>query len=215
MMGSLVLIGFRSSRAADTLKMWGWALWGCWSERSSSGSRFLLSFIPRNFRRIGIFFSFASDYILFFDLFCYYLRELWFWMVFTSKKRFFFPFDLGKYVVFNGVLQFISYTKEKNAILFTYPPPVSVFVLALQLICWIHWLLCTNVPISKIWNFCCISNTNIIILSKIRLSCANSWACWLHYAVVMTNNCVTLHGYMAWSLLIWVPFVEDTFKLHL
>ncbi|XP_020702918.1 probable signal peptidase complex subunit 2, partial [Dendrobium catenatum] len=27
------------------------------------------------------------------------------------------------YVVLNGILQFISYTKEKNAILFTYPPP--------------------------------------------------------------------------------------------
>ncbi|XP_020270419.1 probable signal peptidase complex subunit 2 [Asparagus officinalis] len=29
---------------------------------------------------------------------------------------------IGLYVVFNGVLQFISYTKEKNAIMFTYPP---------------------------------------------------------------------------------------------
>ncbi|CAL9150036.1 unnamed protein product [Musa hybrid cultivar] len=29
------------------------------------------------------------------------------------------------YVVFNGLLQFISYTKEKNAILFTYPPAGS------------------------------------------------------------------------------------------
>ncbi|KAL0927145.1 hypothetical protein M5K25_001305 [Dendrobium thyrsiflorum] len=29
------------------------------------------------------------------------------------------------YVVLNGILQFISYTKEKNAILFTYPPPGS------------------------------------------------------------------------------------------
>lgn len=34
-------------------------------------------------------------------------------------------FDSGKYIAFNGLLQFISYTKEKNAILFTYPPPVS------------------------------------------------------------------------------------------
>lgn len=32
---------------------------------------------------------------------------------------------IGLYVVLNGVLQFISYTKEKNAILFTYPPPGS------------------------------------------------------------------------------------------
>ncbi|KAE8732886.1 putative signal peptidase complex subunit 2 [Hibiscus syriacus] len=34
--------------------------------------------------------------------------------------------DAGKYVVFNGVLQLIMYTKEKNAILFTYPPAGSV-----------------------------------------------------------------------------------------
>lgn len=34
-------------------------------------------------------------------------------------------FDYGKYVVFNGLLQLIIYTKEKNAILFTYPPAVS------------------------------------------------------------------------------------------
>ena len=33
-------------------------------------------------------------------------------------------FDYGKYVVLNGVLQLILYTKEKNAILFTYPPEV-------------------------------------------------------------------------------------------
>ncbi|XP_008784307.2 probable signal peptidase complex subunit 2 [Phoenix dactylifera] len=32
---------------------------------------------------------------------------------------------IGLYIVFNGLLQFISYTKEKNAILFTYPPPGS------------------------------------------------------------------------------------------
>lgn len=36
-------------------------------------------------------------------------------------------FNSGKYVVFNGILQFIVYTKEKNAILFTYPPAVSYF----------------------------------------------------------------------------------------
>lgn len=36
-------------------------------------------------------------------------------------------FNSGKYVVFNGILQFIVYTKEKNAILFTYPPAVSFF----------------------------------------------------------------------------------------
>ncbi|KAK6122063.1 hypothetical protein DH2020_022293 [Rehmannia glutinosa] len=32
---------------------------------------------------------------------------------------------IAKYVVFNGVLQLIIYLKEKNAILFTYPPPGS------------------------------------------------------------------------------------------
>ncbi|XP_017617416.1 signal peptidase complex subunit 2-like [Gossypium arboreum] len=30
------------------------------------------------------------------------------------------------YIVFNVILQLISYTKEKNAIMFTYPPPGSV-----------------------------------------------------------------------------------------
>ncbi|KAG5557916.1 hypothetical protein RHGRI_007983 [Rhododendron griersonianum] len=34
-------------------------------------------------------------------------------------------FDSGKYIVFNGILQLIIYTMEKNAILFTYPPPGS------------------------------------------------------------------------------------------
>ncbi|PPD98751.1 hypothetical protein GOBAR_DD04183 [Gossypium barbadense] len=34
--------------------------------------------------------------------------------------------DSGKYIVFNVILQLISYTKEKNAIMFTYPPPGSV-----------------------------------------------------------------------------------------
>ncbi|CAF1808138.1 unnamed protein product [Brassica oleracea] len=34
-------------------------------------------------------------------------------------------FDYGKYVVLNGVLQLILYTKEKNAILFTNPPEGS------------------------------------------------------------------------------------------
>ncbi|GAB2233561.1 hypothetical protein Droror1_Dr00002787 [Drosera rotundifolia] len=33
--------------------------------------------------------------------------------------------DFGKYVIVNGLLQLIVYTKEKNAILFTYPPPGS------------------------------------------------------------------------------------------
>ncbi|KAK9186570.1 hypothetical protein WN944_017958 [Citrus x changshan-huyou] len=33
--------------------------------------------------------------------------------------------DSGKYIVFNGILQLIIHTKEKNAILFTYPPEVS------------------------------------------------------------------------------------------
>ncbi|KAL6531044.1 hypothetical protein OROHE_014113 [Orobanche hederae] len=32
-------------------------------------------------------------------------------------------FDAGKYVVLNGILQLIVYLKEKNAIMFTYPPP--------------------------------------------------------------------------------------------
>jgi signal peptidase complex subunit 2 len=32
---------------------------------------------------------------------------------------------IGLYVVFNGLLQLIIYTKEKNAILFTYPPAGS------------------------------------------------------------------------------------------
>ncbi|KAE8717733.1 putative signal peptidase complex subunit 2 [Hibiscus syriacus] len=34
--------------------------------------------------------------------------------------------DYGKYIVFNGALQLIAYTKEKKAILFTYPPAGSV-----------------------------------------------------------------------------------------
>ncbi|KAK1571991.1 hypothetical protein Q3G72_025759 [Acer saccharum] len=34
-------------------------------------------------------------------------------------------FDSGKYIVFNGLLQLIIHTKEKNAILFTYPPEGS------------------------------------------------------------------------------------------
>ncbi|XWS56680.1 hypothetical protein CRYUN_Cryun09bG0106400 [Craigia yunnanensis] len=34
--------------------------------------------------------------------------------------------DFGKYIAFNGLLQLIIYTKEKNAILFTYPPTGSV-----------------------------------------------------------------------------------------
>ncbi|KAF3575831.1 hypothetical protein DY000_02028880 [Brassica cretica] len=42
----------------------------------------------------------------------------------TVDKMFGF-FDYGKYVVLNGVLQLILYTKEKNAILFTYPPEGS------------------------------------------------------------------------------------------
>ncbi|XP_059669230.1 signal peptidase complex subunit 2-like [Cornus florida] len=37
-------------------------------------------------------------------------------------------FDSGKYIVFNGLLQLIIYTKGKNAILFTYPPAVSYSV---------------------------------------------------------------------------------------
>ena len=42
-------------------------------------------------------------------------------MVVDKMFRF---FDYNKYVVLNGVLQLILYTKEKNAILFTYPPEV-------------------------------------------------------------------------------------------
>lgn len=37
-------------------------------------------------------------------------------------------FDSGKYILFNVILQLIVYTKEKNVILFTYPPPVSLFI---------------------------------------------------------------------------------------
>ncbi|XP_076942839.1 signal peptidase complex subunit 2-like [Bidens hawaiensis] len=33
----------------------------------------------------------------------------------------------GKYVIFNGILQLIIYTKEKNAFLFTYPPAGSAY----------------------------------------------------------------------------------------
>uniref|UniRef100_A0A251U4U3 Signal peptidase complex subunit 2 n=1 Tax=Helianthus annuus TaxID=4232 RepID=A0A251U4U3_HELAN len=36
-------------------------------------------------------------------------------------------FDYGKYVLFNGILQLIIYTKEKNAFLFTYPPAGSAY----------------------------------------------------------------------------------------
>ncbi|CAA0811115.1 Probable signal peptidase complex subunit 2 [Striga hermonthica] len=36
-----------------------------------------------------------------------------------------YPFYLFLYVIFNGILQLIIYLKEKNAILFTYPPPDS------------------------------------------------------------------------------------------
>ncbi|OAY67913.1 putative signal peptidase complex subunit 2 [Ananas comosus] len=41
---------------------------------------------------------------------------------FYPKK---FPENKDFLIAFNGLLQFISYTKEKNAILFTYPPPGS------------------------------------------------------------------------------------------
>ncbi|KAL7612071.1 signal peptidase complex subunit 2 [Lactuca sativa] len=34
---------------------------------------------------------------------------------------------IGLYVIFNGILQLIIYTKEKNAILFTYPPAGSAY----------------------------------------------------------------------------------------
>ncbi|BFG17926.1 hypothetical protein CerSpe_042000 [Prunus speciosa] len=33
-----------------------------------------------------------------------------------------FILDSGKYIIVNGILQVVSYTKEKNAILFTHPP---------------------------------------------------------------------------------------------
>ncbi|PKA56168.1 putative signal peptidase complex subunit 2 [Apostasia shenzhenica] len=36
-----------------------------------------------------------------------------------------FFFDYGNFVVLNVILLLISFTKEKNALLFTYPPPVS------------------------------------------------------------------------------------------
>ena len=49
-------------------------------------------------------------------------------------------FDYGKYVVLNGVLQLILYTKEKNAILFTYPPQVSP--LSLLIDCRIFPIVC-------------------------------------------------------------------------
>nr|VDC69900.1 unnamed protein product [Brassica rapa] len=45
-----------------------------------------------------------------------------YWMIVDKMFGF---FDYGKYVVLNGVLQLILYTKEKNAILFTYPPEGS------------------------------------------------------------------------------------------
>ncbi|KAH6769126.1 Microsomal signal peptidase 25 kDa subunit [Perilla frutescens var. frutescens] len=44
---------------------------------------------------------------------------------FLIALHFFFILDIGKYVLFNGILQVIIYVKEKNAILFTYPPPDS------------------------------------------------------------------------------------------
>ncbi|KAH7679929.1 signal peptidase complex subunit 2 protein [Dioscorea alata] len=48
---------------------------------------------------------------------------------FTNKKfpenRNFLIMCIISYVILNGILQFISYTKEKNAILFTYPPAGS------------------------------------------------------------------------------------------
>lgn len=40
-----------------------------------------------------------------------------------------FYLDYGKYIIFNAILQVIVYTKEKNAILFTYPPAVSYYTL--------------------------------------------------------------------------------------
>lgn len=40
-----------------------------------------------------------------------------------------FYLDYGKYIIFNVILQVIVYTKEKNAILFTYPPTVSYYIL--------------------------------------------------------------------------------------
>lgn len=33
--------------------------------------------------------------------------------------------DASTYIVFNGILQLIIHTKEKNAIMFTHPPAVS------------------------------------------------------------------------------------------
>ncbi|XP_061356712.1 signal peptidase complex subunit 2-like isoform X2 [Gastrolobium bilobum] len=48
---------------------------------------------------------------------CILLILLQFCLIFNSGS--------GTYIVFNGMLQLIIYTKEKNAILFTYPPAGS------------------------------------------------------------------------------------------
>ncbi|MFQ6649098.1 hypothetical protein Gotur_022488 [Gossypium turneri] len=58
--------------------------------------------------------------------------------------------DSGKYIVFNVILQLVSYTKEKNAIMFTYPPPVfGLDVLKLR--CWVSsifaWLTTLEITI--------------------------------------------------------------------
>lgn len=58
-----------------------------------------------------------------------------FWLITFMVLNFHYPTDTNivrlvntwlqnTYVVFNGLLQFLVYTKEKNAILFTYPPEV-------------------------------------------------------------------------------------------
>lgn len=52
-------------------------------------------------------------------------------------------FDSSTYIVFNGILQLIIYIKEKNAILFTYPPTVSHYSSFL----WIAWMRHTNVSV--------------------------------------------------------------------
>lgn len=56
------------------------------------------------------------------DLFYFYF----FWGSIMCEIYILWFLDSGKYVVFNGILQLIIYTKEKNAILFTYPPEVSI-----------------------------------------------------------------------------------------
>ncbi|XVE69363.1 hypothetical protein DITRI_Ditri09bG0146100 [Diplodiscus trichospermus] len=63
-----------------------------------------------------------SSWFPFFSLFSWQPKSI----IFYVTRMFLLIFDYGKYIVFNGILQLIIYTKEKNAILFTYPPAGSV-----------------------------------------------------------------------------------------